>query len=154
MNDKACHANNNKRTPRTEIFYREGGVAYVYLCYGIHHLFNIITNDSEKADAILIRAIEPVEGIEHMLERRSMQKVAKRLSSGPGVMSAAMGINKQHYGVDLQGDEIWLEPGNSPYPKKEIVATPRIGVDYAGSDALLLYRFIIKGNKWVSGRLR
>jgi len=154
MNDKACHANNNKRTPRTEIFYRDGGVAYVYLCYGIHHLFNIITNDSEKADAILIRAIEPVEGIEHMLERRSMQKVAKRLSAGPGVMSAAMGINKQHYGVDLQGDEIWLEPGNSPYPKKEILATPRIGVDYAGSDALLPYRFIIKGNKWVSGRLR
>jgi DNA-3-methyladenine glycosylase len=151
MNDKACHANNNKRTPRTEIFYQEGGVAYVYLCYGIHHLFNIITSKSEKADAILIRAIEPIEGMDEMLRRRNLQKVEKRLCSGPGVLSAAMGINSKHYGVDLLGDEIWLEIGNSPYLKSSIIATPRIGVDYAGADALLPYRFLLKGNTWISG---
>jgi DNA-3-methyladenine glycosylase len=148
-NDKACHANNNRRTPRTEIFYNEGGVAYVYLCYGIHHLFNIITNEKNKADAVLIRAIEPIGGIEVMMKRRNFTEIKFNLTAGPGAMSKAMGINTKHYGVDLQSNVIWLEEHENISAKK-IIARTRVGVGYAGKDALLPWRFSIKDNSWVS----
>ena len=149
MNDKACHANNNRRTPRTEIFYAEGGVAYVYLCYGIHHLFNIITNQTDKADAVLIRAVEPLEGISLMMKRRNFSEAKFNLTAGPGAMSQAMGISTKHYGVDLQSNVIWLEEHETISAKK-IIAGPRVGVGYAGEDALLPWRFSIKDNSWVS----
>jgi len=147
--DKACHANENRRTPRTEIFYKEGGVAYVYLCYGIHHLFNIITNEKDKADAVLIRAVQPVEGIKVMMNRRNFSEVKHHLTAGPGALSQALGITTQHYGTDLQGKKIWLEEFEN-FSGKEIIARPRVGVGYAQEDALLPWRFSIKNNPWVS----
>ena len=149
-NDRACHAHLNRRTTRTEIMYHEGGVAYVYLVYGIYYLFNIITNQKDKADAVLVRAIEPEIGIEEMLLRRNMAAVRPNLTAGPGVMSIAMGINKKLYGADLTGNAVWVEDKGIRIAPDDIIAGPRIGIDYAGEDASLPWRFWLKGNKWVS----
>lgn len=149
-NDKACHANLNRRTQRTRVMYEEGGVAYVYLCYGIHYLFNIITNEAESADAVLVRAIEPVIGIEYMQNRRKLATVAPRLTAGPGLVSQALGINRKHYGVSLSGNSIWLEDRNIIVSNNDIIASARVGVSYAEDDALLPWRFRLKNNQWVS----
>ncbi|HEY4650292.1 MAG TPA: DNA-3-methyladenine glycosylase [Pontibacter sp.] len=149
-NDRACHAHLNRRTARTEIMYHEGGVAYVYLVYGIYNLFNIITNVAGKADAVLVRAIEPEIGTEEMLLRRNMPTIKPNLTAGPGVLSIALGINRKHYGEDLTGNTIWLEDKGISIPDESIMTVPRVGIDYAGDDALLPWRFYIKGNKWVS----
>ncbi|WP_161889960.1 DNA-3-methyladenine glycosylase [Pontibacter russatus] len=149
-NDRACHAHLSRRTRRTEIMYHEGGVAYVYLVYGIYHLFNIITNVQDKADAVLVRAIAPEEGLQEMLLRRNMPAVKPNLTAGPGVLSIALGINKKLYGADLTGDTIWLEDKGTSIAPEHIAAGPRIGIDYAGEDARLPWRFWLKGNKWVS----
>jgi DNA-3-methyladenine glycosylase len=148
--DRACHAHLNRRTKRTEIMYHEGGVAYVYLVYGLHPLFNIITNVEGKADAVLVRAIEPTEGIEEMLLRRNLQSPEPRLTAGPGVLSVALGITTRHYGTDLTGEAIWVEDRGVAVPEEAILASPRVGIDYAGEDALLPWRFRIRGNRWVS----
>lgn len=148
--DKACHAFPGKRTKRTEIMYKAGGKAYVYLCYGIHYLFNITTNVVDKADAVLVRAIEPVEGIDIMLKRRNLQVLKPQISAGPGVLTQALGITKNHYGADLSGPEVWIEDRNNTINPDSIVAGPRIGVAYAEEDALLPWRFYIEGNKFVS----
>ncbi|WP_347157176.1 DNA-3-methyladenine glycosylase [Pontibacter chitinilyticus] len=149
-NDRACHAHLNRRTQRTEIMYHEGGVAYVYLVYGIYYLFNIITNVKDKADAVLVRAVEPEIGVEEMLLRRNMASIKPNLTAGPGVLSMALGINKKLYGADLTGNTIWLEDKGIQIPAESIVAGPRIGIDYAGEDAQLPWRFWVKDNKWVS----
>jgi DNA-3-methyladenine glycosylase len=149
-NDKACHSHLNRRTKRTEIMYAQGGLAYVYLCYGLHSLFNIVTNTVNNADAVLIRGIEPAEGIEVMLQRRKMQTLAPKVTAGPGSLSMALGIQKKHYGTDLQGDEIWIEDRGIVVNEKNIIACPRIGVDYAEEDALLPWRFYVHGNPYVS----
>lgn len=146
--DKACHAHLNRFTKRTKVMFDEGGVAYVYLCYGIHHLFNIVTAKEGMPHAILIRAIEPIEGIDIMLERRNMSKIQPRLTSGPGILSKALGIDKTYYGESLINNTIWIEDRNIEV--KEIVGTTRIGIDYAEEHALLPWRFYIKGNRWVS----
>ncbi|WP_425392542.1 DNA-3-methyladenine glycosylase [Ekhidna sp.] len=144
--DKACHAN-GKRTPRTEVMYGEGGHAYVYLCYGIHHLANVVTNHEGQADAVLIRALEPMEGIDTMEERRKYTKA--KLASGPGTLSEAMGIHVRMTGTDLLSDQLWI--GRSETEEKfEILSDTRIGVEYAEEDALKPWRFIIAGNKFVS----
>ena len=149
--DRACHAHLQRRTKRTEIMYHAGGVAYVYLCYGIHHLFNIITNVQDKADAVLIRAIEPSENIEIMQKRRRMNKVMPQLTAGPGAMSQALGITKAHYGIPLTtGKLIWLEDRGIQVNAENIIVSPRVGVGYAGDDALLPWRFRIKDNPWTS----
>lgn len=148
--DKACHAHLNKRTKRTEIMYDHGGKAYVYLCYGIHYLFNITTNVKNKADAVLVRAIEPIEGVDIMLKRRNMERIAPRLTAGPGILSQALGISKKHYGAPLDGAVVWIEDRGFSLSEQEIVTTTRIGVDYAEEDALLPWRFYIRDNKWVS----
>ena len=149
--DKACHANNGTRTNRTEIMYQPGGNAYVYLCYGIHHLFNVVTNKKELADAILIRAVEPVDGVATMLERRGFEKKEPNLTAGPGRMTQALGITTNiHDGTNLLGDTIWIEDRGHTLTDSEISSTKRIGVDYAGEDAKLPWRFIIKESKWVS----
>lgn len=149
-NDKACHANNGVRTRRTEIMYHQGGVSYVYLCYGIHHLFNVVTNTEGNADAVLVRAVEPLVGLDKMLERRKMEKVEHRLTSGPGTLTTALGIKtKKHYGLDLSGEQIWIE--DAPQIEDNYIAeAKRIGVDYAEEDALKLWRFYIKDNQWIS----
>lgn len=153
-NDKACHANDGLRSKRTEVMYGQGGVAYVYLCYGIHHLFNVVTNRDGLADAVLIRGVEPLEGLDVMLERRNRSKPDKSLSSGPGTLSQALGIHtKTHYGTDLTGDLIWIE--DQPLlPEEKIVVSRRIGVDYAEEDALKPWRFYLKDSKWVSKKLK
>lgn len=148
--DRACHSHMNRRTNRTQIMYYEGGVAYVYLVYGMYNLFNIITNQKDKADAVLIRAIEPTIGIEEMLLRRSMLSIKPNLTAGPGVMSIAMGIDKKLYGAELIGDVVWIEAGGNQVLESEMGVGPRVGIDYAGDDALLPWRFWLKGNKWVS----
>jgi DNA-3-methyladenine glycosylase len=150
LNDKACHAYNGRRTPRTEVMYKAGGLAYVYLCYGIHSLFNIVTNKDGLADAVLIRAIEPIEGIATMLRRRKMTTSDPRLTAGPGAMSEALGIKTSLTGTDLCGNQIWLEDQGIEYKEEEIVIGTRVGVAYAKEDALLPWRFSVKGNKWVS----
>ncbi len=147
--DKACHAHLGRRTKRTEIMYRAGGVAYVYLTYGIHNLFNIVTNQEGLADAVLVRAVEPLEGIEVMAERRGLPINNKKLTSGPGMLTQAMGISKQHYGATLQGPELWIEDAES-INQSNIVSGPRIGIAYAQEDALLPWRFSILNNPWVS----
>jgi DNA-3-methyladenine glycosylase len=152
--DKASHAAGGKRTPRNEIMYGQGGYAYVYLCYGIHHLFNIVTNSEDVPHAILIRALDPIEGIEEMLLRTGKKKLDHTLTRGPGNVSKAFGIFTKHTGVSLLGNKIFIADDGVKYSKKEIAASPRIGVDYAGSDALLPYRFYIKGNPFVSGKPR
>jgi DNA-3-methyladenine glycosylase len=150
VSDKASHAFGNRRTARTETMYSEGGVAYVYLCYGIHHLFNVVTNIQDIPHAVLIRAIEPLDGIEHMLERRGKDHVVPALTAGPGAMSMALGIHTSQSGKSLSGNEIWLEDRGIKFPAKDIVTTTRVGVAYAQEDALLPYRFYVKDNKFVS----
>lgn len=148
--DKACHAH-GKRTERTEVMYHDGGKAYVYLCYGIHYLFNIVTNTEGVADAILVRAIKPVEGIELMLTRRGQEKVTPKLTAGPGRMSQSLGITTDYYGLDLTGNQsIWIEDRGHILTQDEIASSPRIGVDYAGEDAKRPWRFFVKDSKWVS----
>lgn len=149
LDDKAAHSYNNKRTARTEIIYARGGVSYVYLCYGIHKLFNIVIGAENVANAILIRAIEPIKGIEHMLERRNKTKLNKSLSSGPGTMSQALGITMGHNAQSLNGPNIWLEHFKE-IAKEDVISTIRIGVDYANEDALLPWRFYIKNNLFIS----
>ena len=149
MDDRACHANGHRKTKRNKIMFAAGGHAYVYLCYGIHHLFNVVTNIEGMADAVLIRAVEPVDGLEAMMRRRKLQKVDRRLSAGPGMLSEALGIKTHHYGARLDGGDIWIEDGKEP-ENQQIVSTTRIGVGYAGEDALKPWRFYIKENLWVS----
>ena len=148
--ERASHAFGGKRTPRTEVFYNDGGISYVYLCYGIHYLYNVITNRAHMADAVLIRAIEPLDGIETMLQRRGMDKIAHRIAAGPGSVSKAMGIDKTHNGLDLTDREIWIEDRGISYKKSQIIASPRVGVDYAGEDAKLPWRYRVKDNPWTS----
>lgn len=146
--DKACHAHLGRFTDRTKVMYESGGIAYVYLCYGIHHLFNIVTNTQGNADAILIRAIEPTQGIEIMQERRGKSKEDKSLTSGPGNLTKALGINKTHNEHSVIGDGIWIEDTGEKV--SDIVETTRIGIDYAGEDADLPWRFYAKDSKFVS----
>lgn len=150
--DKASHAYGGRRTNRTEIMYAEGGKAYVYLCYGIHHLFNVVTHVKDSPHAVLIRAVEPLVGIELMLQRTAKPKADFSLTKGPGNVSKALGISTQHTGLDLQEDLLFIVADDDEISQKKIIATPRIGVDYAGEDALLPYRFIVKDHPYVSGK--
>lgn len=149
--DRACHAHLNKRTGRTRVMFEPGGLAYVYLCYGIHHLFNIVTRPAGEAEAILIRAIAPAEGLTTMLQRRKLKRPHPRLSSGPGCLSQALGITTALYGQPLNSPELWLE--DAPLlPERQVGTTTRIGVEYAGEDALLPWRFYDQSSAYVSQR--
>ncbi|MEX2457230.1 MAG: DNA-3-methyladenine glycosylase, partial [Balneolaceae bacterium] len=139
-NDKACHANNNKRTDRTEVMFGEPGRAYIYLCYGIHHLFNVVTNQEGLADAVLIRGIKPVDGLDIIKHRRQISS-EKNLSNGPGKLTQALGIRTLYTGHDLSEPPIWIEDRGVHIADDQIQSTPRIGVDYAGDDALKPWRF-------------
>lgn len=149
-NDKACHAHLGRRTKRTEIMYQEGGVAYTYLIYGIYTLFNIITNIEGYADAVLIRAIEPTEGLPEMQLRRNLPKVQPNLTAGPGLLTQALGITTKHYGEDLSGNLIWLEDQGIQIPENEIIVSPRVGISYAEEHVHLPWRFRLKDSKWTS----
>lgn len=150
--DKACHAYQNRYTERTKVMFMEGGVCYVYLCYGIHHLFNVVTGKEGMAHAVLIRGLEPIENVERMLERRKMEQLKPQLTAGPGILSKALGIERTHTGMSLIKDNssIWIENRKELIPKSEIIASPRVGVDYSEECALWDWRFRIKGSKWAS----
>jgi DNA-3-methyladenine glycosylase len=152
--DMASHARNYTRTPRNEMMYAEAGSSYTYICYGIHTLFNIITADIDIPHAVLIRAIEPVQGIESMLKRRAMKKLSPALSSGPGSLSVAMGINMLDNGVALYDSRsaIRIEENSFEIPENEVIATPRIGVESSGKSASLPYRFIWKKSSYISAK--
>lgn len=150
--DRASHSYNGRRTARNEVMYAAGGLAYVYLCYGIHHLFNVVTNDKGVPHAILIRAVEPVDGVEEMLRRTGKKKLDYTLTRGPGNLSKALGIHTSFNSTSLCSRELFIGDDGFRYPTKQIARSPRIGVDYAGDDAALPYRFYIKGNPFVSGK--
>jgi len=146
--EKGSHAYKGK-TKRNEVMFGQGGVAYVYLCYGVHEMFNIVTNRVNKAEAILVRALQPMEGIDRMIKLRRVNSF-KRITSGPGKLTQALGIDRKLNGVSLTSDKLWIEDRGIIIRPKEIISAPRIGIDYAGKDALLPWRFFIKGNEWVS----
>ena len=150
--DRASHAYNGRRTRRTEVMYAAGGTAYIYLCYGIHHLFNVVTNRDGIPHAILIRAIEPLEGIDIMLKRRNMKKLLPRLTACPGILSQALGVSIYNSGISLLDNQIWIEDNsnNSPIGDFKIISSPRVGCEYAEEDANNPWRFRINGSPWVS----
>jgi DNA-3-methyladenine glycosylase len=152
VTDKASHAYGGRRTARTEIMYAAGGVAYVYLCYGMHHLFNVVTGKKDEPHAVLLRGIEPLEGLPIMYSRTGKRAGDISLGAGPGNLARAMGIKTMHTGQSLVGDSIYIADDGFILSKDLIMATPRIGVDYAGEDAGLPYRFIFKDNLRVSKR--
>lgn len=153
LSDRASHSFAGKRTARNEHMYADAGTAYVYICYGMHQMLNVVTNDAGIPDAILIRALEPIDGIDVMLARTGKAKADFTLTRGPGNVGKALGICKKHSGSHFLQEEIFIAADKlSAISDNVIGASPRIGVQYARADALLPYRFYLKGNKYVSGR--
>jgi DNA-3-methyladenine glycosylase len=150
--DKASHSFDGRRTRRNEHMYSAPGTAYVYICYGMHNMMNIVTNEKEIPDAILIRAIEPVQGIEIMLERTGKNKLDTTLTRGPGNVGKALGIFKHHSGLFLLDEQIYLLDNGDKIADENVGIGKRIGVESAGADAFLPYRFYVKGNQYVSGK--
>lgn len=148
--DKASHSYGNRITPRTKTMFMQGGIAYVYLCYGIHEMFNVVTSVEGQPHAILIRAIQPTEGLEVMLFRRNMLTLKPTITMGPGSVAKALGISRNINAISLQSDVLWIEDRGLSFPDAAIAAVSRVGVAYAGDDALLPYRFYVKGNPYVS----
>lgn len=148
--DKASHAYGGRRTARTEPMYGEGGHAYVYLCYGIHHLLNVVTSGEDDPKCVLIRAVEPFAGKETMELRRQMPADKTAISSGPASAAKALGIDLSFNRKDITGDEIWIEDAGIRCTPDEIAEVPRIGIAYAGDHAFLPLRFYLKGNRYVS----
>jgi len=149
VTDKASHAFGGRRTARTEVMYACGGTAYVYLCYGMHSLFNVVTNEIGVPHAVLIRGIIPVEGLDKMLQRAGKSNMTKEFGIGPGKVSKILGIHYSHTGLDLTGNmdtsraSIRIKDKGVVVDPGDIISGPRIGVSYAGEDALLPYRFRI-----------
>ena len=141
ITDRASHAYNNRRTARTEVMFGRGGRAYIYLCYGVHSLFNVVTNTEDIPHAILVRGILPSDGLEIMKARTGKEKLGPSDGIGPGRLSGLLGIHYSLSGTSLLGDKIWIEDRNMLVKETEILTGPRIGVSYAGPDALLPYRY-------------
>lgn len=149
--DRASHASKG-RTQRTEVMFGSGGRAYVYLCYGIHQMFNIVTSKEGEPHAILIRAIEPIEGKEIMLKRTGKKTLDGTITSGPGRVGKALGFHTSQCGLLLTGNELYIADDGYKVKEEDIVASPRIGVDYAGDHAEWHYRFYLKHSNYVSGK--
>jgi DNA-3-methyladenine glycosylase len=150
--ERGCHAYLSRKTDRNSIMFDGGGKSYVYLCYGMHHLFNVVTNAPGIAEAVLVRAIEPTHGIPEMYVRRGKVLNEFQLTSGPGKLTRALGIDRQFNGKSLLHNEIWIEDLKRTIPRSKISQSPRVGIDYAGEDALLPWRFTVRENNWVSRR--
>lgn len=151
--DKACHAFGNRLTKRTETMFKEGGALYVYLSYGLHKMINVVSSKEGEAHAILIRAIEPIVGIDKMLERRSHNKLKLETVNGPGKTASALGVELNHNGFLLYQKEsgIWIEDSEIIVSKANIQSGPRVGLSvHLGKDAHLPWRFYLRDNKWVS----
>jgi DNA-3-methyladenine glycosylase len=149
--DRAAHSYGNRRTRRTETMYAVGGTVYVFFVYGMHHQFNVVTGPAGQPHALLVRAIEPEEGTELMQERRPARNV-RELTSGPGKLCKALGIDRTFDGEDLTGTRVWIEDAGLNVSPGQVASGARIGVAYAGEDALKPWRFWLKGNEYVSGR--
>ena len=150
--DRASHAFGGRRTKRTETMYQIGGIAYVYFVYGMYNQFNVVTNVEDIPHAILVRALEPVEGVERMRIRRHLHP-DRNLTNGPGKLCVAMGIDRQLDSADLLGNQVWLEEYEQVTPSK-VARGPRVGIDYAEEWVEKPWRFWIKGNEFVSKRSR
>lgn len=148
VDDRASHAYGARRTHRTEPMFGDGGVAYVYLCYGIHHLFNVVTARQDEPHAVLVRAGSPLHGIDNMLARRSKSCIDKTLLAGPGSLACALGIRTELSGTSLLGDQLWIENHGIRISDDSIMVGPRIGIDYAGEDATKPYRFVIDADQF------
>lgn len=150
--DKGSHAYGNRRTPRTETMFKRGGFSYVYLCYGIHHLFNVVTGPEEIPHAVLIRAIQPIEGVEYMMQRRKAERILPKLTSGPGILSQALGITTAMTGTDMLSAKspVWIEDRHFRISEQKVMSGPRIGIDYAEDWIDRPLRFWIKDSIWVS----
>ena len=150
VTDKASHAYSGLRTNRTEVMYREGGVSYVYLCYGVYYLFNIVTNIKNIPHAVLIRGIFPLIGEKEMLRRTGKYRTGYQLTNGPGKLSKALAITTRQNGLFLNGNTIWIEDRGISCDASEITTGKRIGVAYAGEDALLPYRFELDYSNYIN----
>jgi DNA-3-methyladenine glycosylase len=147
--DRASHAWNGRRTRRTETMYGPGGTAYVYFVYGMYHQFNVVTNVADVPHAVLIRALEPVEGLA-LMRRRRPGRTDRELTNGPGRLCTALGITRSHDRADLRGEDVWLEEGPRRVARSAVARGPRVGIDYAGEWAERPWRFWVRGNPWVS----
>lgn len=147
--ERGCHAFGKKKTARNEVMFEEGGMAYVYLCYGMHHLFNVVTNVHGTPEAVLVRAIQPEIGIDVMRFRRGKLRQELHLTSGPGKLTRALGIDRKLNGKSLLDSEVWIENRGPKTTASMIQVSRRIGIDYAGDDATLPWRFSLQ-NPWVS----
>lgn len=150
--DKASHAYGNRRTQRTETMFAAGGRAYVYFIYGMYYQFNVVTGVEDVPHAVLLRGLEPLEGIERMRERRPVKR-DRDLTNGPGKLCQALGLDRSFNGEDLLGNRVWIEAGQKRIAPREIASGPRIGIDYAEEYIEKPWRFWIKDNVYVS-RLR
>jgi DNA-3-methyladenine glycosylase len=146
--DRASHAWGGRRTRRTETMYGRGGTAYVYFVYGMYHQFNVVTGATDLPHAVLVRALEPVEGVALMRRRRGAGP-DHALTSGPGRLCIALGVDRGLDAADLLGDRIWIEPGRA-VPASAVEAGPRIGIDYAAEWASRPWRFWLRDSQFVS----
>jgi len=151
VEDKASHAYGGKRTKRTEVMYKQGGISYVYLCYGVHYLLNVVTAEANIPDAVLIRGIYPITGAKHMMDRTGKSKVDYNLTNGPGKLTKALGIDISLNDVSYMDDKLWIEDKGISTLEQDIIKGPRIGVDYAGEDSLLPFRFVLLYQTYISG---
>ncbi|HYH84738.1 MAG TPA: DNA-3-methyladenine glycosylase [Pyrinomonadaceae bacterium] len=149
VEDRAAHSFGNRRTARTETMFAAGGTVYVFFVYGMHHQFNVVTGPEGQPHAVLVRAVEPEEGVELMRERRPA-RADRELTSGPGKLCRALAIDLTHDGEDLRGRRVWIEDAGARVAPEDVATGPRIGVAYAGEDALKPWRFWVKGNEYVS----
>lgn len=147
-NDRANHGAGGRRTPRTEVMFEAGGVVYMYVCYGIHHMLNLVTGPAGRSDAVLIRALEPTHNTSILQARRS-RKLTRELAGGPGRLTHALAIDRSYNRLPLPSEHLWLEAAPTP-ADNSILAGPRVGIDYAGADAELPYRFRIADSPWTS----
>lgn len=149
--DLAIQSHLKRRSVHKEVMFSAGGIAYVYRVYRIHSLFNIITNTQDKPDAVLVRAIEPTLNLEIMQKRRNLTEVSSRLTAGPGMLTQALGITPTHSTLPITtGQVIWIEDRGETVEENAILASPRVGIQYAGEDALLPWRFRLRDNEWTS----
>jgi DNA-3-methyladenine glycosylase len=148
--ERGCHAWNKRLTPRTKVMFGPGGTIYVYFCYGMHHLFNVVTNVDHEPEAVLIRALEPLEGLDTMRLRRGVHLSDFALTSGPAKLSQALGISLIHNQLSVIDSEVKILDSGVTIPNENVTVTPRIGIDYAGTDAQLPWRYLIRDNAWVS----
>jgi DNA-3-methyladenine glycosylase len=147
--DKASHARGGRRTARTETMYARGGRAYVYFIYGMYFQFNVVANVEDIPHAVLVRAVEPEEGVERMRARRPVKNDLS-LTSGPGKLCAAFGIDRTFDGEDLLGRRVWLEETGREVSAREVATGPRVGIDYAEEFRDKPWRFWIRDNPYVS----